>query len=310
MDSLQTCVYVLLWIDMKSGVIAVIGRPNVGKSTLLNKLIGEKLTIVSPKPQTTWQRLHGILTTQDAQFIFIDTPGLETERSSKFISALRKITLSAMNDADLLLHIVEPFLTDKEQYIEEELKRIDERPKIVLINKIDLKKDKRSLLPIIERYAAIAMYNDIIPVSAITGEGIDILLTQLKKYLPNDGMLYDKDTITDKYEKELAAEIVREKLFYFTREEIPYSSACVVDKFDETQRERIIRIYVTIYVEKSSQKGILIGAGGSMLKKIGTSARMDMEKLLGAKVYLELYVKIKKNWKNDRHFLREIGLEK
>lgn len=295
---------------MKSGVIAVIGRPNVGKSTLLNKLIGEKLTIVSPKPQTTWQRLHGILTTEDAQFVFIDTPGLETERSSRFISVLKKITLSAMNDADVILHIVEPFITGKEHSIVEELKKIRNKPKIVLINKIDLKKDKNPLLPVIARYADAALYNDIIPASAITGEGIDVLLRELKKYLPNDGMLYSEDTITDKYERELVAEIVREKLFLFTREEIPYSVACVVDKFDETQREKIIRIYATIYVEKSSQKGILIGSGGSMLKKIGTSARMDMEKLLGTKVYLELYVKVKENWKKDKHFLAEIGMDK
>lgn len=295
---------------MKSGVIAVIGRPNVGKSTLLNKLIGEKLTIVSPKPQTTWQRLHGVLTTQDAQFVFIDTPGLETERSSPFISVLKKITLSAMNDADVIVHIVEPFITDREQSIEEELGKIQDKPKMVLINKIDLKKDKNILLPVIGSYADKAVYSAIIPVSAVTGEGVDVFLKELKQYLPNDGMLYNEDTITDKYEKELVAEIVREKLFYFTREEIPYSVACVVDKFDETQRERIIRIYVTIYVEKTSQKGILIGAGGSMLKKIGTSARMDMEKLLGTKVYLELYVKVKEDWKKDKRFLREIGLEK
>ncbi len=295
---------------MKSGVIAVIGRPNVGKSTLLNKLIGEKLTIVSPKPQTTWQRLHGVLTTQDAQFVFIDTPGLETERSSPFISVLKKITLSAMNDADVIVHIVEPFITDREQSIEEELGKIHDKPKMVLINKIDLKKDKNLLLPVIGSYADKTVYGAIIPVSAITGEGVDVFLKELKQYLPNDGMLYNEDTITDKYEKELVAEIVREKLFNFTREEIPYSVACVVDKFDETQRERIIRIYVTIYVEKTSQKGILIGAGGSMLKKIGTSARMDMEKLLGTKVYLELYVKVKEDWKKDKRFLREIGLEK
>ena len=235
---------------------------------------------------------------------------METERSSPFISVLKKITLSAMNDADVIVHIVEPFITDREQSIEEELGKIQDKPKMVLINKIDLKKDKNILLPVIGSYADKAVYSAIIPVSAVTGEGVDVFLKELKQYLPNDGMLYNEDTITDKYEKELVAEIVREKLFYFTREEIPYSVACVVDKFDETQRERIIRIYVTIYVEKTSQKGILIGAGGSMLKKIGTSARMDMEKLLGTKVYLELYVKVKEDWKKDKRFLREIGLEK
>ncbi len=294
---------------MKSGVIAVIGRPNVGKSTLLNKLIGEKLTIVSPRPQTTWQRLHGILTTEDAQFVFIDTPGLETEINSQFITVLKRITLSAMSDADAIIHIVEPFITEREQAIIDELNKIPDKPKMVLINKIDLKKDKRMLLPVMEKYAGMNVYQHILPVSAMTGEGIDDLLSELKQYLPNEGMLYEKDALTDTYEKELVAEIVREKVFYFTRDEIPYAVACAVDRFDETRREQIIRIYVTIYVEKQSQKGILIGAGGSMLKKIGTSARRDMEQLLGSKVYLELHVKVKEHWKRDHHFLREIGLD-
>ncbi len=300
----------LLIIDiMKSGIIAVIGRPNVGKSTLLNRLIGEKLTIVSPRPQTTWQRLHGILTTEDAQFVFIDTPGLETDKNSQFISALKKTTLSAVNDADIILHIVEPFIADKEKYIIDELKKLKDKPKMLLINKIDLKKDKQILLPVTDWYADLAMYSDIIPISAITGDGIDILLHELKKYLPTEGMLYSEDTITDKYEKELAAEIIREKMFYSTRDEVPYSAVCVVDRFDESQRDRIIRIYATIYVEKASQRGIVIGSHGSMIKKIGTSARIDMEKLLGTKVYLELYVKVRKNWKKDKTFLKEIGLK-
>ncbi|MGB9735836.1 MAG: GTPase Era [bacterium] len=295
---------------MKSGLIAVIGRPNVGKSTLLNRLVGEKLSIISPKPQTTWQRLHGILTTEDAQFVFIDTPGLETDKNSNFISILKKISITAMNDADVIAHIVEPIITDREEAIQKELKKILQKPKVLIINKIDLKKDKRLLLPVIEHYAKTGLYNDIIPLSAITGDGVDTLLKELKKYLPNDGMLYSNDTITDKYEKELVAEIIREKLFYFTREEIPYSSACVVDRFDETQRDRIVKIYATIYVEKMSQKGILIGANGSMLKRIGTSARKDIERLLGTKVYLSLYVKVMKNWKKDKQFLKEIGLLK
>ena len=293
---------------MKSGIIAVIGRPNVGKSTLLNRLVGEKLTIVSPKPQTTWQRLHGILTTDDAQFVFIDTPGLETEKKSSFISILKKITVSAMNDADIILHLVEPFLTDKEQPVMKELEALKQKPKLLFINKIDLKKDKRLILPVIEYYAKTGIYNEIIPASALSGEGVDILLKQLERYLPNEGMLYSDDIITDKYEKELVSEIVREKVFYYTRDEIPYAVACVVDKFDETQRDKIIRIYITIYVEKYSQKGILIGSKGSMLKKIGTAARKDMEDLLGTKVYLELHVKVKEDWKKDKRFLKEIGL--
>jgi GTP-binding protein Era len=293
---------------MKSGIIAVIGRPNVGKSTLLNRLVGEKLTIVSPKPQTTWQRLHGILTTDDAQFVFIDTPGLETEKKSSFISILKKITVSAMNDADIILHLVEPFLTDKEQPVIKELEALKQKPKLLFINKIDLKKDKRLILPVIEYYAKTGIYNEIIPASALSGEGVDILLKQLERYLPNEGMLYSDDIITDKYEKELVSEIVREKVFYYTRDEIPYAVACVVDKFDETQRDKIIRIYITIYVEKYSQKGILIGSKGSMLKKIGTAARKDMEDLLGTKVYLELHVKVKEDWKKDKRFLKEIGL--
>lgn len=296
--------------DMKSGLIAVIGRPNVGKSTLLNRLVGEKLTIVSPKPQTTWQRLHGILSTSDAQYVFIDTPGLETAKNSDFISLLKRISITAMNDADVILHIVEPFITDKEQGIKRELEKLSEKPKLLAINKIDLKKDKRLLLPVIEHYAKINLYNEILPLSAKNGDGVDALLKELKKYLPNDSELYSNDMITDKYEKELVSEIIREKLFYLTREEIPYSCTCSVDKFDETQRERIVKIYATIYVEKPSQKGILIGAKGSMLKRIGTFARRDIEKLLSTKVYLELYVKVKEDWKKDKHFLKELGLLK
>ncbi len=294
---------------MKSGTIAVIGRPNVGKSTLLNRLIGEKLTIVSPRPQTTWQRLHGVLTTRDAQFVFIDTPGLDTERDSRFIAILKKTALAAARDADIILHIVEPFPTGKEHALQEEIGRLDKKPRLVLINKIDTVKDKQTLLPVIDGYARLGMYDDIIPASARTGEGVDDMLEALKKRLPNDGMLYDADTITDKYERELAAELIREKLFYFTRDEVPYSAVCAVDRFDEAQRDRIIRIYATIYVEKDSQKAIVIGNKGTMIKQIGTSARIDMEKLLGTKVYLELYVKVKKDWKKDGRFLNEMGLK-
>ncbi len=294
---------------MKSGIIAVIGRPNVGKSTLLNKLLKEKLAIVSPKPQTTWQRLHGILTTKDAQIVFIDTPGMETERTSPFISSLKRTTLSAINDADAILHIVEPEITQKETAIIKEIEKVKDKPKVLLINKIDIKKDKRLLLPVVNWYAGMAVYSAIIPASAKNGDGLDILLEELKKHLTTEGMLYSEDMITDKYEKELVAELIREKLFYFTKDEVPYSSACMVDKFDESERDRIIRIYATIFVEKPSQKGILIGSHGSMMKKIGTSARIDIERLLGTKVYLELYVKVKEGWKKDKNFLNEIGLD-
>lgn len=294
---------------MKSGIIAVIGRPNVGKSTLLNRLIGEKLSIVSPRPQTTWHRLHGILTTGDAQFVFIDTPGLETEKNSSFLSALKKTALSAMNDADIILHIVEPEVTEKEGPLLRELRKLPDKPRLLLINKIDMKKNKQILLPVTEWYANQSLYAGIVPASARTGDGIDLLLGELKRYLPTEGMLYSEDTITDKYERELAAEIIREKMFYATREEIPYAAVCVVDRFDESQRDSIIRIYATIYVEKASQKGIVIGNQGTMIKKIGTSARMDLEKLLGTRVYLELYVKVRKNWKKDKVFLKEIGLK-
>ncbi len=326
---------------MKSGKIAVIGRPNVGKSTLLNRLLNEKLAIVSPKPQTTWQRLHGILTVNDAQFIFIDTPGLEIEKKSQFASVLKKITLSAIKDAEIIMHIVEPVISEKEKIVMEKLKVFKDKPKILVINKIDLKKNKQLLLPVTDWFSRMSLYNDIIPISAKTGDGTDALLKELKKYLTNDGMLYDNDAITDKYEKELAAEFIREKIFLFTRQEVPYSVACVVDKFDETHkvfvsahsqrasfsdkgkdrefrtaeseginyRQGIIKIYVTIFVEKQSQKGIIIGNKGSMIKKIGTAARIDIEKLLGTKVYLELHVKVRNNWTKDKKFLEEIGLK-
>ncbi len=295
---------------MKSGLIAVIGRPNVGKSTLLNRLISEKLAIVSPKPQTTWQRLHGILTTGDAQFVFIDTPGIETERTSGFIAALKKVALSAMDDADVVLHIVEPDLTSKETALIGDLRKLGDKPKVLLINKIDTKKDKGQLLPVVKWYADLALYSALLPASAKTGDGMDLLLAELEKHLPTEGMLYHADMITDRYEKELVADLIREKLFSFTREEVPYASVCTIDKFDESERDRIIRIYATIFVEKQSQKGIVIGAHGSMIKRIGAAARLDIERLLGTKVYLELYVKVRQDWKKDRGFLREIGLER
>ncbi|MCL4558276.1 MAG: GTPase Era [Deltaproteobacteria bacterium] len=295
---------------MKSGLIAVIGRPNVGKSTLLNRLINEKLAIVSPKPQTTWQRLHGILTTGDTQFVFIDTPGIETERTSGFIASLKKIAVSAMDDADVAYTTLFRSITQKELALVRELKRFGDKPRVLLVNKTDTKKDKRLLLPVVKWYADLAVYSAILPASARTGDGIDALLAELKKHMPTDGMLYGKDMITDRYERELAAELIREKLFHFTKEEVPYSSVCTIDRFDESERDRIIRIYATVFVEKPSQKGIVIGASGSMIKKIGTSARLDIERLLGTKVYLELHVKVKEGWKKDRGFLREMGLDK
>ncbi len=294
---------------MRSVIIAVIGRPNVGKSTLLNRLIGEKLSIVSRRPQTTWQRLNVIVTTEDAQFVFIDTPGLDHSRTSDFISLLSRLSISAMGDAHVLMHIVEPRVDERETSMIKEIGKFKNKTKLLLINKIDLLKNKQLLLPVINRYAGMKIYNDILPVSAKIGDGMDELLSVLKKYTTVDGLLYTEDTITDKYEKELVAEIVREKLFLLTGEEIPYASACTVEKFDESERDKIIRIHAMIYVEKNSQKGIVIGNKGSMIKRIGTAARLDLEQLLGTKVYLELYVKVKPGWKKDQLFLEEIGLK-
>ena len=289
--------------DFRSGVVPIIGRPNVGKSTLLNRLVGEKVAIVSPKPQTTWHRILGVKTLPAAQILFVDTPGVH-DASSKLNRSLLTVAKGALHDADVIIHIVEathPFPREEEQ-VWELLQGIN-TPVILVINKIDLLRGNNAATehPPLFQYAAV------IRISALMGTGVDLLERELIALLPPGPPYYPADVMTDQTERFMAREIIREKIFHLTRQEIPYSCAVVVEDFKEREAGAIW-IRATINVEKDSQKGILIGKGGNKLKEIGRQARIDLEALLGARVYLDLWVRVQKDWTKKEYALREFGL--
>jgi len=290
----------------KSGFIGIIGRPNVGKSTLLNGILGEKLAIITSKPQTTRNRIVGIWNTENAQFIFVDTPGIHSARTPLNRIMVRTAT-ETFADSDVLLLVVEAGqeATPDDLLIIESLKATP-APKFLLLNKIDLIR-KEQLLPQMDAYRHLHPFAEMIPISALTGEGIPKLLDELWKYLPEGPRYFPEDMMTDSSERFVAAEIIREKILLLTHKEIPYSAAVVVDAFKEDEAKNLIRISATINVEKESQKGILIGKKGSMLKEIGTRSRMDMEKFFAARIYLELFVRVRKDWTKDPKMLREFG---
>ncbi len=292
----------------KSGFVSIIGRPNVGKSTLLNAILGEKIAIVSPKPQTTRNRIRGIKNTEDAQIIFLDTPGIHSAKGylNEFMI---KEAISAIEDVDVVVYLVEIAKTlEKDDYlIIDNLRRI-KSPVILGINKTDITR-KDNILPLINEYSKLYPFKEIIPISATRSDGIETLLKLVVELLPEGPKYFPEDILTDLPERFIVAEIIREKIFKLTRQEIPYSTAVVVERFKENPKRKIISISATINVERDSQKGIIIGKGGKMLKDIGTLARIDIEKLLGAKVYLELFVKMKKDWTKDRKLLKEFGYE-
>lgn len=292
----------------KSGFVSIIGRPNVGKSTLLNAILGEKIAIVSPKPQTTRNRIRGIKNTEDAQIIFLDTPGIHSAKGylNEFMI---KEAISAIEDVDVIVYLVEPAKTlEKDDFlIIDNLRRV-KSPVMLGINKTDITQ-KGNILPLINEYSKLYPFKEIIPISATRGDGIETLLKLVVELLPEGPKYFPEDISTNLPERFIVAEIVREKIFKLTRQEIPYSTAVVVERFKENPERRIISISATINVERDSQKGIIIGKGGKMLKDIGTLARIDIEKLLGAKVYLELFVKMKKDWTKDRKLLKEFGYE-
>ncbi|MDH4264878.1 MAG: GTPase Era [Deltaproteobacteria bacterium] len=292
----------------KSGFVAIIGRPNAGKSTLLNTLLGEKVAIISNKPQTTRNRILGIKNQPAGQIIFLDTPGIHQTRS-KLNQAMVKVALATYNEVDVICFLIEADRPDQEEndYILETLNQV-KNPVLLVINKIDLV-PKGDLLPIIDNYSRLRPFEQIIPLSALRGDGVDVLLAELIQILPEGPKLFPEDMITDLPERFLAAELIREKVFLLTREEIPYSTAVVVEEFKEKAEKNLIVIKAAIQVERESQKGILIGGKGRMLKKIGRLAREEIEALLGAKVFLELWVKVEKNWREDPRALRRLGLE-
>ncbi len=290
----------------RSGFISIIGRPNVGKSTLLNAFLGEKLSIVSPRPQTTRNVVRGIKTGEDYQIIFLDTPGMHRAKGmlNEFMVGE---ALNSIKDTDGVLYMVEahrPVMPD-DRFIMEHLKVVN-CPVVLAINKIDLVK-KHTLLPLIKEYSEIFPFREIVPVSALTADGLEELLEVLKGILPEGPMYFPEELLTDQPERFIVSEIIREKVFLFTRQEIPYSVAVQVEGFREEKEKNLVVINAVISVERDSQKAIVIGKGGSMLKKIGTSARQDIERFLGCRVYLELFVRVEKNWTKNRRLLKEFG---
>lgn len=291
-------------MSFRSGFISIIGRPNAGKSTLLNSILGEKISIVSPKPQTTRNVVRGVKNLAGCQMIFMDTPGIHRAKGllNEFMV---KQAVSSVRDVDAVVLLVEADrpVSEDDRFILQALKGLG-CPVILGVNKVD-KVDKRLLLPLIDEYTKMYEFKEVIPLSALKGEGVELLLTTLFGLLPEGPMYFPEDVLTDVPERFIVSEIVREKVFIFTKEEIPYSVAVVVDRFEE--KKGIISISATINVERDSQKGIVIGKGGAMLKRIGTAAREDIERLLGSKVFLELFVRVQKEWTKKPGALKEFG---
>lgn len=290
----------------KSGVVALIGRPNAGKSTLLNKLIGEKIAIVSDKPQTTRTRIMGVLTRAEGQIVFLDTPGVH-KPEYKLNRRMMAVVTDALSTVDLILLLIDATkpMGRGDQFVLEMLKRVN-TPAFLLPNKVDALRDKTKLLPLIDRYSGERKFIEVIPISALTGDGAAVLVQKIFECLPSGPLLYPEDEMTDQPERVLAAELVREKLLQVTGEELPYVTAVVTERWEEG--EEITKIHCLIYVERPSHKAIVIGKGGARLKEIGTKARADIEKLLGGRVFLNLFVKVRERWRDDERALDELGI--
>jgi GTP-binding protein Era len=291
--------------DFKSGFISIIGRPNVGKSTFLNRVIGQKIAIMSDKPQTTRNKVQGVLTQDDSQLIFIDTPGIHKPKH-KLGDFMMKVAQNTLKEVDLVLFMVnaEEGYGRGEEFIVEKLQSVS-TPVFLIINKIDLVHPDK-LLQIIEGYKEKYDFKEIVPISALEGNNVERLLGQIKEYLPEGPQYYPADQVTDHPERFIVSELIREKALHLTREEIPHSTAVVIEKM-ERRENQTVHVMATIVVERDSQKGIIIGKQGGMLKEIGKRARLDIENLLGTKVFLELWVKVQKDWRNRATHLRDYG---
>ncbi len=292
--------------NFRCGYIAIIGRPNVGKSTLMNKMIGAKVSITSRKAQTTRHRITGIQTTEDAQFIFVDTPGFQTRHANPLNRTLNRTVTSTLSGSDVILFVVEAgtFTPADEQVL---ALLPAEVPCILVLNKSDRAKDKATLLPFVQMLAAKHAFDAIVPVSAQTGFQLEGLQKEIRKFLPENPPVFGEDDITDKSERFLAAEIVREKVFRFVGDELPYTTTVIIEKFE--QEGDLRRVFAAILVERSGHKAMLIGAKGSRLKDISTQARLDMERLFGGPVYLEIWVKVQSGWADNEARLRAYGYE-
>ncbi len=288
----------------RSGFASLIGRPNAGKSTLLNALSGEKLAIVSEKPQTTRTTIQGVVNLPEAQIVFIDTPGIH-KSTTLFNKRMMETVRTALEDRDVLLFVADaslPFSTQDADAVS--IVKNLSTPTLLLANKIDRVQDKRKLLPFIEQYKAIREFDEYIPVSATTGEGLDRVRDAIVARLPEGPSYFPADHLTDQPERFLAGELIREQILRQTHQEVPHSVAVMIERWEESAK--ITKIAATIYVERDGQKAIVIGAGGAALKKIGTHARLEIEKMLGRKVFLELFVKVQKDWRENPEFLNAI----
>jgi GTP-binding protein Era len=296
---------------VKSGMVAIVGPPNAGKSTLMNHFLGQKISIVTPKPQTTRNRIVGIVNELEYQIVFLDTPGLHQAREPLNVEMV-KIAMDSLMDVDLVLFLVDVSLplpnTLKEEKQAELVSYFQQikGPAIMVLNKVDLI-DRKLLLPMIESYSSLFPFKAIIPVSALRDDGLDGLRKEILELLPMGPRLFPEDIPTDATERFLCAEIIREKVFLLTGQEIPYSTAVLIESFKEDETKHLVTIHAAIVVDRDSQKGMVIGKGGQKLKSIGTAARKDIESLIGAKVLLKLWVKVHRNWSQDKYFLKELG---
>ena len=293
---------------MKSGFVALIGRPNAGKSTLLNRLVGQKLAIVSDKPQTTRNRIIGVRNYDDAQVVFVDTPGVHRPLHRLNVRML-DAALATLKEVDVVTAVVDA--TDKpgggDRFLMDVLRNV-EPPRVLALNKVDLLPKER-LLPLIERYSKDVDFADIVPVSALKGDNVDRLEAVLRSHLPEGEPLYPEDFLTDQPERFFVAEMVREQVLQHTRAELPFASAVVVDRFEEPETPGgMLRFHCTILVERESQKPIVVGKSGSMIKAIGTAARKELEQFFDAKVFLDLRVKVREDWRENERVLDELGL--
>jgi len=293
---------------VKAGFVSLVGRPNAGKSTLVNRFVGQKVAIVSDKPQTTRHRIVGVRNRPDGQIVFIDTPGIH-KPMHRMNRRMVDTAIDSLRDVDVAVLVVDvstrPGAGDT--FVLDVLKRA-RLPAVLALNKIDLVK-KAHLLPVMDHYARALEFKAVVPLSAVTGDGVDALEQEVVAALPEGNPLYPDDYLTDQTQRALAAELIREKVLHHTRDELPYTTAVIIDQFEEPAEEGgLTRIFASILVDQASQKPIVVGKGGDMIKRIGTEARHDLEQMLDGRVYLDLHVKVREDWRDDERLLDEMGL--
>jgi len=292
--------------EFRSGFVALIGRPNVGKSTLMNHIVGQKVAIMSDKPQTTRNKIRGVHTSDRGQIIFLDTPGIHKPHS-KLGEVLVKTAQNALQEVDLVLFLIdaEEGYGPGDQFIMDHLKEV-QTPVFLVVNKID-RVHPDGLLPLIDRYRKELSFAEVVPISALMGNNTQTLIDLILNHLPEGPQYYPSDQVTDHPERFIVAELIREKVLQLTREEVPHSVAVIIEEMKKRENKDLVDVRATIYTERPSQKGILIGKKGSLLKEVGTRAREEIERLLGTRIYLDLWVKVKKDWRNEEFLLKQFG---